>query len=310
ALALGYCIVSRLSGYQVDMFAYAGEMHSSQYGIYIIKEPVYWVGSRILFKLVQSELFVFLAYDILIILLLFNALKDKVEPVFGLLFFMSFPYLLGIENVYRQVIGLSFLLLALRFSENRQNVKAIFIFFLAILSHNVYAIFFPIVVFLWQKKLSIGSRAFIILFIASIVATLIFLIQTGVITVIGKKSSSNTGITLDYLHITLVFCIVIFLSILSGKTKEHFGQILIMGGYGLGLLISMGLMFGTGGYLERISMIFEVSLFAVFIINGSYQQVDKWSRFLFTFVFFIVMVLPVLTFPATLEFLIGSNPIN
>jgi hypothetical protein len=70
-----YSIITRYSGFDIDMNTYSETLESSNLSVYYLKEPVYWITSQYLYKLTESPEITFIIYDLVsFILIIFKLL--------------------------------------------------------------------------------------------------------------------------------------------------------------------------------------------------------------------------------------------
>ena len=144
-ILLSIIIRINLSEKSGDIYSYSLAMEDGKFLItpsnfYYLKEPIVWYGQRILYAIVQSSKLVFFISDLLIGIVLFSALKIFKLPqyiYFSILLF--FPFITGMQNIYRQFYSSIFFLYTLA---NIWEGKAIFkiygSFLLSFLSHNYF----------------------------------------------------------------------------------------------------------------------------------------------------------------------------
>ena len=101
-----YSIITRFSGFDIDINTYASALKSELFSLYYLKEPVYWLSSRYLYKITQSPEVTFIIYDVISFMLVLKARKNIGLPqYFTYLFLLFFPAVMGINNVYRQYLS-------------------------------------------------------------------------------------------------------------------------------------------------------------------------------------------------------------
>ena len=209
--------------YDFDMKNYAAAMEYSSLGLYYIKEPIVWLGQRYLFNVFENTYIVFVIFDILSGIILFSALRRLQTPqyvYFAILLF--FPFVLGMQNVYRQWLASIIFLYAFSFLFSKKSQwKAYLAFLVAVLSHNVAAIFLPIL-FINHPNL----RGRLLYFLALFVSFL------GIYIGSSTKSSASTGqnLTAAYLALLLIF-LFLYLVLDRGliKSASMLGYNLLLG---------------------------------------------------------------------------------
>ncbi|PQI45937.1 hypothetical protein C5U09_19955, partial [Acinetobacter baumannii] len=201
---MGWSIVVRFNSIQQDLIVYSEVMtYDWEFfkSFYVLREPVYWITSKFLYDFFKDPIFVFIIWDAIIFsLLTYVAYKKDVKPYFILVFILFFPNVMGFLNVYRQYISTVFLFLSfLLVYENHINSK--FFYLASFFSHNVGAIFLPLI-FIRKKFFQIK---FILASITSIFAMILLS---------GSKSEVDTGETSPLLFFAVVCAgMLIFLSL-------------------------------------------------------------------------------------------------
>ena len=174
---MGWSIVARFNSIQQDLIVYSEAMTYNwdfYKSLYVLREPIYWLTSKILYDFFKEPIFFF--------------------------FIFFFPNVIGFLNVYRQYISTIFLFLSfLLVYEN--HIKSKFFYLASFFSHNVGAIFLPLI-FIRKKFFQIK---FILASITSIFAMILLS---------GSKSAVDTGETSPLLFFAVVCAgMLIFLSL-------------------------------------------------------------------------------------------------
>lgn len=192
--------------YDADLVTYEAAMSLNLQSIYYWREPLVWIGQRYLFRLTESSYFTFFIYDIAAGLSVFLALRKLGAPqyfYFSILLF--FPFILGMQNIYRQWISSIFFLLAFSYSVSGESrVKTIFFFLLAFASHNLAAVFLPIL-FLRTATMA-GKFGWLFLLMISVL---------GVYYASDTKSSANTGADLSLVYLFLILLLPVVYAVLD-----------------------------------------------------------------------------------------------
>lgn len=208
-----FSVVVRNAGFDADIGNYAEYLKIDSFSIYYIKESVYWLGSRLIFDVIGSELIVFVIYDLLFFILLLLA-RDKLElpKYFPYLVVLFFPSVMGMQNVFRQFIACGFLLiLFVQIINQNKKSSSIIIFLLAGFSHNAAFLFLPIL-FLKPKSRKISQ-----LFLVASISILIILPVAA-----GSKSNSVTGEVPAYMFAVLFTLIILgYLAIFNFNFKNR-----------------------------------------------------------------------------------------
>jgi len=195
-------------------------MSSSSFSFYYLREPVVWIGQRYLYQILGSQEVVFILFDMLALGVLYKAFKNYGLPQYAFFSFLCFfPFILGIQNVYRQWYSVVFVLYAFSISYESLS-KRYFSFLLAGLSHNVAGLFsapfFLISKKLWERALGVAF---------------IFLTPIAVLLSADTKSSASTGqnLVLAYLFlIALIASVMVIASRLRIRQHEIKGYIILL----------------------------------------------------------------------------------
>jgi hypothetical protein len=256
-LFLGLSLVVRAE-YDVDINNYADAMSFSGFSIYFLKEPVVWLGQRYLFYLTESTYTTFIVYDMLGGILLFTAFRRMSVPqyaYFAVLLF--FPFVLGMQNVYRQWFSSLFFLSAFSLVlVSSSQVKRFLAFSLSVLSHNVAAVFLPI---FFTMRSRFSERLF--WFLSFLVA--FFGIYYGAST----KSSADTGANMTAAYLLLLFAILLLFVMMDRGLVRGFaiGQYrVLLTLMGVGVFAALVL---AGAGSERVMMFALMILFPVISVK-------------------------------------------
>ncbi|ODT83326.1 MAG: hypothetical protein ABS76_02860 [Pelagibacterium sp. SCN 64-44] len=145
-LATTLSIVVRLSGYDTDIKVYAAQMEERSLDMYYIREPLIWLGQRWAYDIIGDHALVFIVTDVLLILCVFHAFHRLGLPPYAYVsVLLYFPFVLGLQNIYRQWAASCLLLLAISYATDRRRIY-IAPLLLSALSHNAAIIFWPCVV--------------------------------------------------------------------------------------------------------------------------------------------------------------------
>lgn len=195
-----YSFVVRDAGFDADVGNYKEYLEIKSFSIYYLKEPVYWLGSRFIYEYTNSALLVFMLYDFLFFMLLLVATNKLGLPkYFPYAVIVFFPSVLGMQNVLRQFIASGFLLLFLSYVMTGAGYRKKFLaLLLAILTHNVSALFFPLI---FIKPHTRKLSAF---FVLSALAILVLLPFAA-----GTKSHSTTGELSPYLYLVILLMLTL-----------------------------------------------------------------------------------------------------
>ncbi|WP_177223391.1 EpsG family protein [Modicisalibacter xianhensis] len=287
---LFYSIIVRISGFDVDMKVYTDVLKKDDLdGFYYLKEPVYWYFSHYLYKVINSETWTFVIIDSMVFFLTIKSVKNLKLPVYtALALLLFFPYLLGLQNVYRQLLAT--VLLVYFYSicyKNSSNGHKLFVFIIAGLTHNVALLFFPIY-FLFKSKVSL------IFFVLSGALILILLPY-----VVSYKSVSETGLELKWFYVSIIG-IVCIISAFFYFTYDLLKINIFLCNLYL-FVISLYASFILGGaQSERLSMICLVLLLCNLFVQIESRFKEKKT---IAFITCVALFLPSFLFSSTFYFL-------
>lgn len=206
SLFLSYSFIVRTSGFDFDMKVYAISLKGDELSLYYLKEPLYWFTSRYIYSLSHSEIFTFIFFDsISFIVILYVRSILNLPKFFPYLFLLFFPSVMGMQNVYRQYLSYSFLILLQAFIYNEYKFKKkVIVLFISGLFHNVGFLFVPLV-FLSKKNkfkfILISLCVFILLPIA-----------------LSTKTQSETGELGVWVYLVLMAAILIYYILLNKRS--------------------------------------------------------------------------------------------
>lgn len=246
SLLIVYSLTIRFSAFDLDINVYANSMESSKVSLYYFKEPVFWLGSRILYQILGSKELVFCFYDLLCFsLILFAQERLKFPRYFIFIVLIFFPSVMGMQNVYRQFIACSFLIFSIALVQTGSTKSSFIFFVLSGLSQNVGFLFFPLF-FLFNFK---NKRPSYKLLISA--AGVLFLIPSA----ISSKSSSDTGVLgVEAYIVILVFILILYCSCSRWVLNTNFAKYFYAKVYFI-LLLLISAYFMGNAQSKRVGMI-------------------------------------------------------
>lgn len=291
---LSFSFTVRLSGFDADMGNYEQYLSYNSFSIYYLKEPIYWLGSRVLYDLTDSAEFVFIFYDIIFfILIIVVRTKLQLPKYFPFLLVLFFPTVLGMQNVFRQFIASGFLLLLFSqvIASQKLSLRCM-TFLFAGLSHNVSFLFLPLMF------LNVKNRKVPPLFLASSLAILALLPIAA-----GSKSNSVTGDVPAYIYV-LIFSLMIMGYALIFKCKFKvrppiYTQFLYLFLFCYVLLIEGMLLLGSA-QSKRLGMF---ALFLCIIPLTMSVEIRFKQKILIRILFIVILTAPTLLFKNALSLL-------
>ena len=279
-----YCSLSLVVRYKFDsdIITYANRMDGSSLAIYYIREPVVWLGHRFIFELTKDAFTVFVFFDVILGIILFKALRNFNVPqyaFFSVLVF--FPFVLGMQNVYRQWVANIFFLYCFSFLWNqRKNVKAYTFFVFSVLSHNIALIFIPLLFIKHRKRF--GSLVFLLSFVFSFIV-----IYIG--SQIKSPASTGSDLSLLYLFLQLFFLFLVLLldkGVFLRIRKLEYKLLL-----SLFIITFMATLLLSSAYIERVSMFCLIVTYP-FLINLFEERIKP--KVIIRIIFVILGFVPIL----------------
>lgn len=295
SLFIIYSCITRYSGFDIDMNTYSEALKAGVFSIYYLREPVYWVFSRYIYDFTNSAEITFIVYDIMSFILILNARKNMGLPqYFPYLFILFFPSVMGLNNVFRQYLSYSVFIyfISILFIDSG-FFKRSFWMIIAVLTHNVSALFSPIF-FLFNKKKQVSFK--------SVGLGLLVIIVLPI--ALGTKSSSDTGNLGVGVYLFVLFALFIFYC-MSYKSKLNFYAAKFF--YFFIFLISLT---SISAILMGSAQSKRVGMYALIIcliplvkaIEENYHQ-----KKLVRVIIYVTLILPTLIFSSSLDMLLTSN---
>ncbi|WP_256383792.1 EpsG family protein [Photobacterium toruni] len=289
-----YSIVVRYSGFDIDMREYNNALKYDYYSMYYLREPIYWFLSRYIYSLTKSSEITFIFFDVVSFVLVLKSRENlKLPQYYPYLFLLFFPTVMGINNVYRQYLAMTFFIYFISLlMTNTSNIKALLVFFISALTHNMAALFFPIY-FLINKK---NKK------IITLLSGLLILIILPF--VLGTKSDSDTGTLGIWVYIFVMLIMFIFL-ILSFRYKlDRESQVFYYYSIYLLILVSFsGILMGSG-QSKRIGM-FSLVIMLIPIVKAI--ELNYIQKKLVRFFIYIMLILPTVLFSSSLNMLLTQH---
>lgn len=288
-LSMSLSAVVRLTNFDSDIAVYAEAMQFKVFSFYYLREPVVWLGQRAAFSLFDSEVLVFMFFDFFVFLALYVAFSNYRLPFYAYFSFLCFfPFVLGMQNVYRQWVSAVFCLLAFSFVY-RSYLNRYLAFLVAGLSHNVAGVFISAFFLLSKSKIEKLAGAF---FLAVTPAIVFF--------AAGSKSAASTGQNLVVAYLGLLVLFTVFM-VLSSRLKirlyERPSYLVIC----IGIYVSLfAAIFLTSTGAERIAM------YSLMLIYPHLVNFFEWhykQRFILRILMTIGGFFPILIF-GTRSFLV------
>ena len=288
-----YTVVSRLKPPISDIVNYATAMAEwpPPLTLYMLREPVVWIGAALLRRLTGNEIITFLTIDAIVIVIVLRAVRVSQDHGAHLLplvptLITSYVFLLGQQNVLRQHVALSLLLWA-TLTGFRTYTRPAILLVLSILSHNAAVVLFGY----WFDVNDRRKRCFGPVFTLFGALSLIFLIF------FVRKSSAATGLDTRLVYVVLSVALLVLL------VMCNYGRRICQDCPALINFVAFlpAMVVVSSASFERIAMMF---LFFIFVdIYRNHANLGM-TRLTAGHIAYGVLVLPVFFFQGTLRFLI------
>ncbi|MDV4314275.1 EpsG family protein [Acinetobacter indicus] len=293
-----FSIIARNSELKVDMVNYfqilSYDWDSYLTNFYYLKEPVYWLSSKFLFSIVNNELLVFILIDVIsMALFLYFCYKNQVSNYFVFLFFCFFVSIMGFQNIYRQYLA-TFLIFSSVFLIKDKGDLSFFkknvVMVISILTHNVSALFYPLI------YLRLGKKNLTYFFI---VTCFVFYFLWKFL---DTKSSSETGEV--GVGVFLGFLIFLFFIYSLINKFRFYGEELINFLKFIYLIVLSLFCLSLLGQAQFKRVIMIALVLSIYMIYKAIElKFKKNDKILIRLTFFIVLVIPCFIFNSVKNFL-------
>lgn len=290
-----YSAITRFSGFDIDIHTYAKSLIINSMDIYYLREPVYWLTSRYVYKVLQSPELTFMLYDFISFIFILKVRSNLNFPqYFPYLFLLFFPMVMGINNVYRQYLSYCFIMffISLQFTASSPLKKWIFLL-ISILTHNASALFAPLA-FIINNKNRLSYKA-----ILSALGVVLLLPYT-----LDSKSNTESGEVAAGLYLfILIVVFLIYIASYRFKVNAFIKKFFYMYIYMISLL-SMSIVLMGSSQSKRIGMYcLIISLIPLTIaIESNFKH-----KSLVRIIIFITLISPTLLFSSSLDMLLTSS---
>jgi hypothetical protein len=191
---LALSIMVRVSGLDMDLLNHRSHLRAPlKISTTELREPVVWWGMHLLHSVIRDVPATFVIFDVAVFATVVAAFQRMKLPAFAFIAVMAFfPFILGMQNIYRQWVATCLLLYVAAYAD-RSAVKALIAFALAVLTHNMAAVFAGLLVPLLPPRWRPAAWAGLLI---AVPAMLYF----GA----GTKSAVATGLELRPLYVLVV----------------------------------------------------------------------------------------------------------
>lgn len=291
-----YIVVVRFSGFDYDISTYAATLNYTNISsVYYYREPFYWFLSYFSYHFFNYPVELnFIFFDIISFsYLYFGMRRFGIKEYYLLPLILFFPLLMGMQNIYRQFLAISFLFYSISSFYSCRTRDGVVFFLIAGLTHNAAFLFFPLIfVFLKKYKIIVFPS------LLSIILAIPFFLHS--------KSSDASGLQLAFAYIVIIFTLsVISIAILNFKRKL-FNNIndLIIYILVLNTILISSVFFMGSSQGERMGMFCLVLLVPFFlkILNTVFR-----NNIIVNFIFITFMILPTFLFSSSFDMLLSSS---
>lgn len=217
-----------------DIDGYITNMSNDAIIPYFLREPVFWFGIRFLYDIVGNGIAVFVILDSLLFMLIyygFNLCRKAYYPnissfymrylYFAVLLF--FPYVMGMHNIYRQIIATSIFIISIGLVGNSKTFRGYLASLIAVLIHNPVAIFLPVLV-MSMKSSFYKYLSLIVLVLIGIFFQAIIQIDSAFI---SREGSIDIGSNIAYLYLISLYTILGVVLLTEFNTKDRANSFLV-----------------------------------------------------------------------------------
>lgn len=293
-LFVTYSAITRFSGYDIDMNTYELSLNINSFDIYYLREPVYWITSRYIYRFLGSSELTFMFYDLISFIFILKIRSNlKLPQYFPYLLLLFFPMVMGFNNVYRQYLSYCFILyfFSLQFTDSNQ-IKKWFFLFISIFTHNASAIFAPLAFIIDDKK-KLSYKALISSL--GVIILLPFVLDSKSNTESGEVAA---GVYLVFLSMLFIFYTASYKFKLVNINKKFMYMFIYMF-----LLLTTSILLMGSSQSKRVGMYCLVITLVPLILTVETKYMQKP---LMRVIMFIVLILPTLIFSSSRQMLLTN----
>ena len=283
-----------------DLSGYVFNMGRADATSYHLREPIFWFGTRYLYKVIGNPGLVFVVTDVILFLTfyksvsLFQTFFPKQINFYNVKYlyfgaFLIYPYLTGMHNHYRQILAVTSAMCAFGLAEKKLG-KALFVYLISVLTHNATILLSPILLLAHKRN------TFSYLMVAAVLTIIFFLFAPSVYFYevirrffeVGMRDvfDTRTGIYFYLLLFTTFF--VIFLEYnFKGKVQYLFIKVVIS----LTAIYFFSYWFFPS---QGASRVFFMALTLLYSLIGLYIEVKFKSGRLVRLFYFHLSLVPLL----------------
>ena len=293
-LFIGYSCVIRYSPLLADMLVYNDALSNLSFSFYYLKEPFFWIFSRLIYIYLDSAEWTFIVYDLIAFIFVFRAsYKLRLPNYFPFIFLLFFTSVLGMNNIYRQFLSSCFLLYFISTIITRKGMTK-FSFFLSIISHNSSLLFFPIVFF--YKRFDNFMKLLSVTLILFSIPIFFF----------GKSFNASVGSVSGVIYFCLIALFTFCFWILYERKTDFMNKKWIYIGLYFSLLTLVMILFigSEAQATKRIGMYSLTLLLVPFTILVE-NIFEKKTKLVARILYYVIILSPSLLFPNSLKFILN-----
>jgi len=300
-IVLLFFIIVRFNNFDVDFVVYAQYMHG--FSIFMYREVAFYFLLTQLYSLVQNEIFTFIIFDFILFYFILKIVKNipnNKSILFIPILMTSFPFIMGLENVYRQYGAVIFFLYSYTIRV-KSEIKSNMLFMVSILFHNSLLFFLPILII--KKFFFFNLKLRIIISTLLSIAIVIILYMMLNESFSNLKSNYSTGLNLVIVYYSL-FLFILFFFLIKFKFKlikiiKQFPSMFVASI----TLFPFVLWSESDTAAERLGMIF-ISILMLELFNYSLDIKDLNKAKFFRLLIFLFFSIPTLVFTSARMLLI------
>jgi len=282
-----------IDGYIKYMAEIPGENVSLNY---MLREFIFWFGIIFLFTIIGDGAAVFVILDFLLFLFIYKgftlcqkAYYPQIDQrnihylFFAVLLF--FPYVMGMHNVYRQILASSIFLVSLGLIGNKKPIRGYLTSLISVFIHNASGMFLPLLMVSTKNKMFQYS-SFIILIPIIFVTTGI---SDSSSDFAAREGSIEIGKTIKYMYLISLGLLLSTLIFIELKAKERNNSTFVSLFSILFILYIGNVFFISSEQAQRIIFYIFSMLFPFF---GYFFFITFKPRIIASLVFFHLSLLP------------------
>jgi len=265
---------------------------------YFLREFIFWFSIRFLYNVTSSGMVTFMIIDFILFIILYRGFFlikyaffptiDSVNVRYLLLgSLLFFPYFLGMNGTYRQIIAASILLSVIGYMGNKKILKAFLSYVFSIFIHNPVLLFLPLL-FIFSKK-----RYKVIAVIGLLFSPVIFwIVFTSENAIFIRSEGNKIGENITYIYL-LSFLFLLSLSFLIGGLKKTNNRVIFYFWFIVITLYSILAGFLESGSAERYALYIYVLIFPIL---GLFFEGNIMNKVLVRLTYYHLSIVPLLTY--------------